>query len=248
MSIKENYKIIESQVKEVCENNNRENVKILAVSKTFPLSDIIEAYSFGVRDFGENYAQELKSKQEELINYRNIELQFNDLKWHFIGHLQSNKVKYIAEYVYAIHSVDSLKLAQEISKQAIKFNRTLNPIKIFLQVHTSGEETKSGIKPNELVSIILEVIKLKGIELIGLMTITALTDDPKDRIPEFQLLSQLLININEELKSEFNALHYSQLSELSMGMSDDFEYAIQNNSTIVRIGTAIFGKRNYNNV
>lgn len=233
MSIIQNYKEIETQVNKTCEKNHRNSIKILAVSKTFPLSNALELYEYGVRDFGENYAKELKSKQEELDKSK-----YNDIRWHFIGHLQSNKVKYIAEYVYAIHSVDSLKLAQEISKQAIKFNRIENPIKILLQVHTSNEETKSGISPNELIEVASEVIKLQGIELIGLMTITALTDDPKERIPEFKLLNELLNNINNTLNLN--------LTELSMGMSDDFEFAIEFGSTMVRIGTAIFGKRNYN--
>jgi pyridoxal phosphate enzyme (YggS family) len=234
LSIIENYKEIESQVNKTCEKYHRNSIKILAVSKTFPLGNALELYEYGVRDFGENYAQELKSKQEELDKTK-----YSDIRWHFIGHLQSNKVKYLAEYVYAIHSVDSLKLAQEISKQAIKFGRQINPIKILLQVHTSGEESKSGINPNELIDITKEIIKLEGIELIGLMTITALTDDPIERVPEFQLLEKLLFEINQNLNLN--------LTELSMGMSDDYEYAIENGSTMVRIGTAIFVKRNYSN-
>lgn len=242
MNIKENYKNIESQVKNICEKNKTNDIKILAVSKTFPLEKVLELYEYGVRDFGENYAQELKSKQEELtaiINNSEDKDKFSEIKWHFIGHLQSNKVKYIAEYVYAIHSVDSLKLAQEISKQAIKFGRINNPIKIFLQIHTSNESTKSGISASIILNTIREILKLDGIELIGLMTITSLTDEAKDRVPEFIMLKKLLNYTNEQL--DLN------LTELSMGMSDDYEFAIENGSTIVRIGSAIFGERDYSN-
>ena len=191
-----------------------------------------------MKDFGENYAQELKQKNEEINSLPNHQ-KYKDIRWHFIGHLQSNKVKYIAEYVYAIHSVDCLKLAQEISKQAIKFGRINNPIKIFLQIHTSNESTKSGLNSNDIFEVVKEVIKLEGVNLIGLMTITALTDATKERIPEFILLKKLLFEINQTLNLN--------LTELSMGMSDDFEYAIENGSTIVRIGSAIFGERDYSN-
>ena len=238
MKIINNYKNIESQVKKICEVNKQKPVLILAVSKTFPLEKVLELHEYGVKDFGENYAQELKQKNEEINSLPNHQ-KYKDIRWHFIGHLQSNKVKYIAEYVYAIHSVDSLKLAQEISKQAIKFGRINNPIKIFLQIHTSNESTKSGLNSNDIFEVVKEVIKLEGVNLIGLMTITALTDATKERIPEFILLKKLLFEINQTLNLN--------LTELSMGMSDDFEYAIENGSTIVRIGSAIFGERDYSN-
>lgn len=235
--IKINYNNIKDKVDLILSSlSNPHQVKILAVSKTFPLSKIIEAYDIGIRDFGENYAQELKNKFDELDKEK-----YKDIKWHFIGHLQSNKVKYIAEFVDTIHSVDSVKLANEISKQSIAKRALSNPIKIMVQVHTSNEESKSGISENDLIDSIKDIIKLKGIKLIGLMTITSLTDEPKDRIPEFITLKKLLTKINTELSSELE----SELTELSMGMSDDYEFAIQEGATIIRIGSAIFGARTY---
>lgn len=232
--IKTNYNSIQQKVNLILNSiSEPQVVKILAVSKTFPLSKVLEAYDFGVRDFGENYAQELKNKYDELDKQK-----YNDINWHFIGHLQSNKVKYIAEFVDTIHSVDSLKLAKEISKQSLSKRKSDNPIKIMVQVHTSNEESKSGINESELIDTIKEIIQLDGIKLIGLMTITTLTDEPKDRIPEFILLKQLLIKINKELNLSLN--------ELSMGMSDDFEFAIKEGATIIRVGSAIFGERTYN--
>lgn len=232
--IKTNYNSIQQKVNLILNSiSEPQVVKILAVSKTFPLSKVLEAYEIGIRDFGENYAQELKNKYDELDKPK-----YNDINWHFIGHLQSNKVKYIAEFVDTIHSVDSLKLAKEISKQSLSKRKSDNPIKIMVQVHTSNEESKSGINESELIDTIKEIIQLDGIKLIGLMTITTLTDEPKDRIPEFILLKQLLIKINKELNLNLN--------ELSMGMSDDFEFAIKEGATIIRVGSAIFGERTYN--
>lgn len=234
----ENYQEVKKNVQEVCEKNNREEVKILAVSKTFSLEKILELYKYGVIDFGENYAQELKEKNNLLLATQEGTQISQYLRWHFIGHLQTNKVKYIAEYVYCIHSVDSLKLANEISRQAERFGRQKNPIRVLLQVHTSGEAAKSGISAEELNSVAQEVLLLQGIQLVGLMTITQVVDDPKLRVAEFKTLKRLLDEINQR----FNI----NLTELSMGMSDDYPYAIENGSTILRIGTAIFGKRKYN--
>lgn len=232
--IKTNYNNIKLKVDLILNSiSEPQQVKILAVSKTFPLSKVLEAYNIGIRDFGENYAQELKNKYDELDKQK-----YNDIKWHFIGHLQTNKVKYIAEFVDTIHSVDSVKLAKEISKQSLSKRENGNPIKIMVQVHTSNEETKSGINENELMDSVNEIIKLEGIKLIGLMTITTLTDEPKDRIPEFIILKKLLSKINNELNTNLN--------ELSMGMSDDYEFAIKEGATIIRIGSAIFGERTYN--
>lgn len=197
---------------------------LVAVSKIKPTSDILELYELGQKDFGENYVQELVDKYNQLPK---------DIQWHFIGHLQSNKVKYIAPFVHLIHGVDSLKLLQEINKQALKNNRTISCL---LQVHIAQEETKFGFDKNELLQINwAEVIALKGVEVVGLMGMASFTDDVNIVRNEFKLL-----------KSIFNELQNLQpsIQTLSMGMSGDYSVAIEEGSTMVRIGSLLFGSRN----
>lgn len=215
MGIKENLFAIKSQLPE--------QVTLIAVSKTKPASDIMEAYEAGQRDFGENYVQELNDKHAQLPN---------DIRWHFIGHLQSNKVKYIAPFVYLIHGVDSIKLLKEINKEALKNNRV---IKCLLQLHIATEETKFGLDPEEAESLLKngELNQLKGIEIAGFMAMASNTEN------------------KEQIRKEFNrvktlAQKFPELKVLSYGMSSDFQLAIKEGSNHVRIGSSIFGERQYN--
>lgn len=228
---KRNTEII-SNVNSAKRSAGRENesVKIIAVSKTHPTDYVIKAIDAGITVFGENYAQEMRDKHQDLENLR-----IAQPEWHFIGHLQNNKVKYIAPFVDYIHSVDSLKLAEEINKQAIKNNRK---IKIMLQLNTSGELSKSGCEPDEALEIAENIIKLENLELQGLMTIGSFTDDENQQRKEFSILRNSLKEINDKLGLN--------LKELSMGMSHDYMNAINEGATMVRIGTAFFGSRVYN--
>ncbi|MDC6388330.1 YggS family pyridoxal phosphate-dependent enzyme [Maribacter sp. PR1] len=203
-----------------------EKVTLVAVSKTKPESDIMEAYNTGHKIFGENKVQEMTKKWEELPK---------DIEWHMIGHVQRNKVKYMAEYVTLIHGVDSVKLLKEINKQAKKYDRQ---IPCLLQVHIAEEDTKFGFDESEIKELVSsdEFHQFENIKITGLMGMATFTDDKQQIKREFQSLNQLFQN----LKSEF-----PDLSILSMGMSGDYKIAIEEGSTMVRIGSSIFGKRNY---
>jgi PLP dependent protein len=197
------------------------NTTLIAVSKLKPTSDIEQMYALGQRHFGENYVQELVEKKAQLPN---------DIHWHFIGHLQSNKVKYIAPFVHLIQSVDSEKLLKEIDKQAAKNNRTIN---VLLQVHIAEEETKFGYDEAELMA--LDVSLFANVEIIGLMGMATFTVD-KDKVKrEFEHL--------QKIYSAFATQKSIPLTTLSMGMSDDYALAINCGSNMVRIGSLLFGKR-----
>lgn len=201
------------------------HVTLIAVSKTKPISDLEEAYVAGIRDFGENKIQEMCDKYEALPK---------DIRWHMIGHVQTNKVKYMAPFVDLIHGVDSLKLLKEINKQAEKNNRV---IKVLLQQFIADEETKFGLDENEVRQIMSdEVNKLPYIQVVGLMGMATFTDDENKIRNEFK-----------SLKSNFDFLKSTNenISILSMGMSGDYKTAIEEGSTMVRIGSSIFGHRNY---
>jgi pyridoxal phosphate enzyme (YggS family) len=204
------------------------DVKIVAVSKTMPVGIILEAYQAGHRLFGENRSQELITKQPLLPG---------DIRWHFIGHLQSNKVKYIAPFVEMIESVDSLKLLQEIDKYAEKNNRV---IRCLLQFHIATEETKFGLDQEEAEAILKsrEFAEMKNISLSGVMGMASFTDDEALIRREFQGLKA----VKSHLKNEFFR-ESPEFCEISMGMTGDFRIAIEEGSTIVRIGTGIFGKK-----
>jgi pyridoxal phosphate enzyme (YggS family) len=204
---------------------NSASVLLVAVSKLQTIDAIVAAMGCGLGTFGENYVQELREKQSDP--------RLAGASWHFIGHLQSNKVKYIAPFVNVIHTVDSISLADEISRQAVKNHRTID---ILIQVNTSGEESKSGIEPSELHSLVQAILPLAGIRLRGLMTIPAPKDDVEEVRPEFSKLRELCTEIRER----FNLPAFK---ELSMGMSDDFEVAIEEGATMIRPGTVIFGAR-----
>lgn len=232
--IKSNFENIYQKAKIAADKNARniDDILILSVSKTHPIEAIISAKNFGINDFGENYAQELKEKQESIINNK-----LPQVNWHFIGKLQSNKVKYIAPFVTLIHTVDSAKLAKEISKQAKRFNRTID---ILLQVNTSNEDSKSGVLAKDLDNLVNEIKDFENINIQGLMSIGSFAFDPNISIKEFSLLREL----RENLKVKYPKIDFKHLS---MGMTNDFEIAIEQGATIVRIGTAIFGQRDYSN-
>ena len=219
MSIAQNLLQIKSQLPA--------HVTLVAVSKTKPVSDLMEAYKSGQRIFGENKIQEMTDKWEQMPK---------DIEWHMIGHVQTNKVKYMAEYVSLIHGVDSLKLLQEINKQALKHNRKIDCL---LQIYIADEETKFGLDEKELLELVnsKEFRELQNIQIVGLMGMATFTENQNQIKAEFQHLKTIFDTINnqENLK----------LETLSMGMSGDYELAIECGSTMVRIGSSIFGNRNY---
>lgn len=217
--IKQNLLNIQSQLPE--------NVTLVAVSKTKPVADLMEAYNAGQRVFGENYVQELVEKHEALPK---------DIQWHFIGHLQSRKVKLIAPFVNLIHGVDSLKLLHEINKEAIKNNRVIDCL---LQIFIAEEESKFGLDEKELTEILSseEFKKLKNIRIIGLMGMATFTENHNQIKKEFQNLKNIFDNARQ-LKTT-----NCQLNTISMGMSGDYQLAIECGSTMVRIGSSIFGTR-----
>ncbi len=206
--------------------------QLIAVSKTKPVEDIMEAYNVGVRDFGENYVQELIEKQNALPK---------DIHWHFIGHLQTNKVKYIAPFVHLIHGVDSEKLLLEINKQGQKTGRQINCL---LQVHIAKEETKFGFNESELFTLIEKYfsassnINLDFITIAGLMGMATFTDNTNTLTSEFIHLKAIFDSIQLNFTDNFKP------SVLSMGMSSDYSLAIKCGSNMVRIGSLLFGKRN----
>lgn len=202
--------------------------KLIAVSKTKPLEDLREAYKAGIRDFGENKVQEIQAKQPEMPA---------DTRWHMIGHLQSNKVKYIAPFVHLIHGVDSFKLLQEINKQGKKIDRQLS---VLIQMHISEEESKFGFDQVELEEMFAskEFSELTHVKIIGLMGMATFTDKQDQIRKEFRGLRQLFENLKNGNLPEF-----VEMRELSMGMSGDYQIAQEEGSTMVRIGSAIFGSR-----
>ncbi len=217
MAIVENIQFIEKEIE-------GKGVTLVAVSKTKPVEMLMEAYNADFKRFGENYVQELVDKYQQMPK---------DIEWHFIGHLQSNKVKYIAPFVSLIHSVDSLKLLQEINKQATKNNRVIDCL---LQIYIAEEDTKSGMTEEECLEI-LKAETLPNVRIVGLMGMTTLTDDEVQIRKEFKKLCEFF----KELRTQ-----NFQLSTLSMGMSGDYAIAIEEGSTMIRVGSKIFGGRIYN--
>lgn len=205
--------------KEISTDLTGKKVTLVAVSKTKPNEDIQALYDLGQRDFGENYVQELVDKHAVLPK---------DIHWHFIGHLQTNKVKYIAPFVHLIHGVDSLKLLQEINKQAAKSGRIIDCL---LQVHIAQEETKFGMDEAELEVARSAMAELSNVHIVGMMGMASFSDDPKKVRGEFHYLKTLYTK-------------YGELRILSMGMSGDYTIAIEEGSTMVRIGSLLFGARN----
>ena len=207
-----------------------EGVKLVAVSKTKPVEAIEEAYEAGQRVFGENRVQELAEKYEILPK---------DIEWHMIGHLQRNKVKYIIDKVDMIHSVDSLRLAETIEKEAAKKDLI---IKILIEVNVAKEESKFGVMPEKVEELVSHVSQLPHIRICGLMTIAPFVENPEENRIYFNRLRNIAVDI--ERKKSDNVI----MSILSMGMTNDYEVAIEEGSTMVRVGTGLFGARNYNQV
>lgn len=227
--VKENLKDVESKIAAACEKvgRQRSEVTLIAVSKTKPVELIRDAIDYGMKDFGENKVQEMCDKME-IISEK--------LNWHMIGHLQRNKVKYIVDKAYLIHSVDSLRLAEQINSEAEKKNVICN---ILIEVNIAGEESKFGVAKDE-VKPLLEAIKdLKHVHVKGLMTIAPFVDDAEDNRKYFREMHKLFIDMRQENTDNVS------MEVLSMGMTGDYQVAIEEGATMVRVGTGIFGARNY---
>ena len=228
--IKENLQSVQDNIKEICRKcgRNPEDVTLIAVSKTKPNEMLMEAYDSGIREFGENYVQELSDKIETLPD---------DINWHMIGHLQRNKVKYIVGKVAMIHSVDSLRLAEAIDNESSKKGVKTD---ILVEVNVANEENKFGVTLEEAEDFIRQLSHFDNIVVRGLMTSAPLVDNPKKNRVFFRQLRQLLVDINAK---NIDNIH---MDVLSMGMTNDYNIAIEEGATHVRVGTAIFGARNYN--
>lgn len=227
--LKENLYQVQENMKEACRRSGRaeSDVTLIAVSKTKPLPMLEEVYSLGIRDFGENKVQELVDKAEQLPD---------DIRWHMIGHLQRNKVKYIVDKVYMIHSVDSLRLAEEISKEAVKRGIIVN---ILIEVNVAGEESKFGVTPEDTPGLVQEISHLPGILVRGLMTVAPFVENAEDNRIFFSALKKLYVDITNK------NIDNVRMDYLSMGMTGDYEVAIEEGASFVRVGTGIFGERSY---
>lgn len=223
---------IKANLEQVKKSFRNPACQLIAVSKTKPLADLQAAYAAGIRDFGENKVQEIQTKQTEMPS---------DTRWHMIGHLQSNKIKYIAPFIHLIHGVDSFKLLVEIDKQGKKIDR---PIPVLLQIHIATEESKFGFDLDELEAMLAspEFTNLTHVQIQGLMGMASFTESQEQIRTEFIGLKQLYENLKKRALPSFVNLH-----ELSMGMSGDYQIAQEEGSTMVRIGSSIFGARNYPN-
>ena len=220
---------VENNILDACERSGRntEEVTLIAVSKTKPVEMLQEVYNEGIRDFGENYVQELADK---------IEIMPKDIRWHMIGHLQRNKVKYLVGKVACIHSVDSLRLAEVINERSIKLGVVT---KIMAEVNIAGEESKFGFTRDEVFDFAEKVSTMEGVKLVGLMTSAPYVNDPEENRQYFREMKSLSVDINEKNINNIN------ITELSMGMTNDYIVAVEEGATHVRVGTAIFGARNY---
>lgn len=227
--LKENLANVEKNIEQACKNagRSRDEVTLIAVSKTKPVEMLQEIYDENIRDFGENKVQELCSKMEQLPS---------DIRWHMIGHLQRNKVKYIVGKVELIHSVDTYRLAEEINIQAKKQNVI---VPILVEVNIAHEESKFGISAEDAILLVEEISKLENIRIKGLMTIAPYVENPEDNRLYFRKIKQLSVDItNKNIDNVFMEI-------LSMGMTGDYMIAIEEGATMVRVGTGIFGERNY---
>ena len=220
---------VENNILDACERSGRnpEEVTLIAVSKTKPVEMLQEVYNEGIRDFGENYVQELADK---------IEIMPKDIRWHMIGHLQRNKVKYLVGKVACIHSVDSLRLAEVINERSIKLGVVT---KIMAEVNIAGEESKFGFTRDGVFDFAEKVSTMEGVKLVGLMTSAPYVSDPEENRQYFRGMKSLSVDINEKNINNIN------ITELSMGMTNDYIVAVEEGATHVRVGTAIFGARNY---
>lgn len=220
MNLQENLSHLENRIVNACKRagRKRDEITLIAVTKTHPVEIIREAYNLGIRDFGENRVQELLKKKDMLPS---------DIRWHLIGHLQSNKAKYIAEFVHCVHSVDSFETAKELSKRAEQYSRTID---VLLEINVAGEATKEGIPLSEGKGLLHHLSEeATSLFVRGLMTVAPFENDPEQVRPFFRDLHRLCGEL--------------ELKELSMGMTNDFEVAIEEGATMIRLGSALFGER-----
>lgn len=227
--LKENLQEIECKIQEACKRSNRarEEIVLIAVSKTKPVSMLKEVYDLGIRDFGENKVQELSEKHSQMPS---------DITWHLIGHLQRNKVKQIVDKVALIHSVDSIRLAETIEIEAAKKNVIVN---ILLEVNVAEEESKFGFKVDEVLSAVEQIATFPHIRIKGLMTIAPFVENPEENRSVFAHLQKLSVDIARK------NIDNVSVNILSMGMTNDYEVAIEEGATMIRVGTGIFGERDY---
>ena len=228
--LKSNYEAVKKNIKAACERSGRDKseVCLIAVSKTKPQEDIMQIYECGEHQFGENYVQEMVDKVDALPK---------DIVWHMIGHLQRNKVKYVVGRASMIHSVDSLRLAEAINQEAVKKGIVAD---ILIEVNVAQEESKFGLKTEEVLPFIEKIANFEHIKVCGLMTIAPFVDNPEENRQIFANLHKLSVDINEK------NIDNVYVNILSMGMTNDYEVAIEEGATMVRVGTGIFGARNYN--
>lgn len=228
--IKENLQSIKKNIENAAIRSKRDpkDILLLGVTKTIDIERINELINLGVTDIGENKVQELLHKYEKLGNTPN---------WHLIGHLQTNKVKYIIDKVKLIHSVDNIKLAEEINKRAKQNNIIIN---ILIEVNIAGEESKKGVNPDNTEKLIEQIVKFDSIRVKGLMTVAPYVENPQNNRVYFKQMHNLFIDIRDKNKDNID------MEFLSMGMTNDYEIAIEEGSNIIRIGTGLFGARNYN--
>jgi pyridoxal phosphate enzyme (YggS family) len=226
--IAENVRYVRERIERACERSgkNPQSVRLIAITKTFDAAKVRGAVESGISDIGENFVQELLEKREATNNPA--------IRWHFVGHLQSNKVKFIADFVHLIHSVDRPSVAEEINKRGAKIGRVVEAL---VEVNTTGEQTKFGVKPEETVEFIRSIAHLRNLRIKGLMTIGPFLPNPEDSRPAFRTLRAL----SDEVRKE--EIENVEMTDLSMGMTHDFEVAIEEGATMVRLGTAIFGPR-----
>lgn len=227
--IKENLAQVEKNICQACEKvgRDRSEVTLITVSKTNPVTSLREAMDCGVHIFGENKVQEMLEKQEELPD---------NIQWHMIGHLQRNKVKYIMGKVALIHSVDSLRLAQEISKEAVKQGTQED---ILVEINVAEESSKFGITTSEAIQLVEDISQLPNVHIKGLMTIAPFVEDPEENREVFRALKKLSVDIDRK------NIDNVTMNVLSMGMTNDYQVAIEEGATMVRVGTGIFGRRSY---
>lgn len=226
-SIQEHIKEVERKIEEACArgNRNREDITLIAVSKTKPLEDLIEAYEAGCRDFGENKVQEILEKAPKMPP---------DARFHMIGHLQRNKVKQVLPHVVMIHSVDSVRLAEQIQQEAKKLGKTIN---VLLEVNVAKEESKFGFHPEQVMDAVETISKFSHVRIQGLMTIAPFVEEPEENREVFQKLYQLSVDIKKKNIDNVN------MCVLSMGMTGDYQVAIEEGASMIRVGTGIFGAR-----
>lgn len=230
--IKENLTEVDARITNACQRSGRDRseVTLISVSKTKPVEMLQKAYDFGSRDFGENKPQEIKEKYPQLPN---------DIRWHMIGHLQRNKIKYIIDKVCMIHSVDSLRLAEAIDDEAKKHGLVMP---ILIEVNVAEEESKFGVHLDEAEALIRQISKLSNIQVQGLMTIAPFTENAEDNRIYFRKLRNLYVDIKDKNIDNVN------MCNLSMGMTGDYEVAVEEGATMVRVGTGIFGERAYSQI